>query len=435
MFYFFSLLLPFVFNLSFILAVLWVFMFLIKTKFDPLTSFLILLLLLRCFMFLDTQNLTLNNQFLVCRETFEYRSYDLIFLCDSNNTYLSYLKPDFRLNYLDEIYIKDLNFISNKEKHSYYKSLNVAGEIKFSNFVLLNSKTSFLGKIYDFKKEFKDFVFLNLNDPFANLFLGILMGDRSGFSEFLNHDLRFVGLTHLVAVSGMNVILILKIVKSVTWIFGRRISFLINASFVLFFAYFTSLTTSVLRACFMALINLWADYNFEKFDSIKVLFFTAYALLLINPYYIVYDLSYGLSFLATFALISIKKTEEIVNNWKLEVQANLVSFWFTLPILLFAFKSLPILTVFSNLLVLIPSTIILYLGLLLIVLFLFNFSFLNSPIFFLLDLFGSYFFWVVDFTKKFPLMTVLIESFTLRVFVFLALILIFFVFLRKKFIF
>ena len=435
MFYFFSLLLPFVFNLSLILAVLWVFIFLKITKLYSLSSFLILLLLMRCFMFLDTQNIVLDNQFLVCRETFQYRSYDLVFLCDTNNTFLAYLKSNSGLNYLDEIYIEDVNYNFKDERKSYYKSLNVAGEIKFSDFKLLKSNNSILGNIYDFKIHFKKFVFLNLNDPFANLFLGILMGDRSGFSEFLNNDLRFVGLTHLVAVSGMNVILILKIIKSFTWIFGRRISFVLNSLFVVFFAYFTSLTTSVLRACFMALINLWGDYNYVKLDSIKVLFFTAYALLLINPYYIVYDLSYGLSFLATFALISVKKTEEIINDWKLEVQANLVSFWFTLPIILFAFKSLPVLTVFSNILVMIPSTIILYLGLLLIFLFICNFSFLDSIIFFLLDLFGSYFFWIVDFTKKFPLMTVIIESFYLRIFIFLILLLVFFIFLRKKFIF
>ena len=181
----------------------------------------------------------------------------------------------------------------------------------------------------------------------------------------------------------------------------------------------------------MSIINLWGEYNFLRLDSLKVLLFTAYALLLINPYYIVYDLSYALSFLATLALILVKDTERIVNNWKLEIQANLVSFWFTIPVILFAFKSLPVLTVFSNLLVMYPATLILYLGLFLILIYVFNFDYLYTLIFFLLDLLGSYFFWVVDFTKKFPLMNVFIDSFKIRLVLFLFLGIIFFVFLEK----
>jgi len=433
MFYVFALLLPFVFELSFYLAVLWVLIYFSIRSFKNKEAILIFILLLRCFMVLDNQNILIGNQYLVCREVFYYRAYSLVFLCDSKNTYISYFDPNVNIQYADEIYLYEPKFEYNLERIAYYKSLNVSGLIKFTQFKVLFSQKTFLGSIYAFKNRFKTFVQNNLNDPFANLFLGILIGDRSGYSKFLSEDLRFVGLTHLVAVSGMNVLLILNILKKFSWIFGRKLAFFFNSLFIIFFAYFTSLTTSVLRACFMSIINLWGEYNFLRLDSLKVLLFTAYALLLINPYYIVYDLSYALSFLATLALILVKDTERIVNDWKLEIQANLVSFWFTIPVILFAFKSLPVLTVFSNLLVMYPATLILYLGLFLILIYILNFDYLYTFIFFLLDLLGSYFFWVVDFTKKFPLMNLFIDSFKIRLVLFLFLLIIFFVFLRKNF--
>ena len=435
MFYIFALLIPIFFNLSLTLAVVWVLIFFILNKKLNLELFLILLLLIRCFMFLDTQNLIIGSQFDVCREVFKYRNYKLVFLCNSKYSFISYFPKNSSVNYSDEVFLIDVKYKFDSSRNSYYKSLNVKGVLEFKSYEILTSKKSILGEIYNFKQNFKDFVQRNLNDPLSNLFLGILIGDRSGYSKFLTEDLRYVGLTHLVAVSGMNVLLVLEILKKITWIFGRRFAFYLNSIFIIFFAYFTSLTTSVLRACLMALLNLWGEYNFLRLDSLKVLYFSAYALLLINPYFIVYDLSYALSFLATFALISVKKTEKIVNNFKLEIQANLVSFWFTLPVLLFAFKSLPVLTVFSNLLVMIPATLILYLGLILLVSYILNFKILSFIIFFLIDLFTTYFFWIVDFTKKFPMMTLFIDNLILRFILFLFLFLIFCIFLRKKFIF
>ncbi|MBI95907.1 hypothetical protein CL656_02060 [bacterium] len=435
MFYISALLLPIFFNLSLTLAIVWVLIFLIVNKKFNLELFLILLLLIRCFMFLDTQNLIIGSQFDVCREVFNYRNYNLVFLCNSKDSFISYFPKNSEVKYSDEVYLIGGKYKFDPERKPYYKSLNVNGVLEFNDYKVLTSKLTFLGEIYNFKANFKNFVQRNLNDPLSNLFLGILIGDRSGYSKFLTEDLRYVGLTHLVAVSGMNVLLVLEILKKITWIFGRRFAFYLNAIFIIFFAYFTSLTTSVLRACLMALLNLWGEYNFLRLDSLKVLYFSAYALLLINPYFIVYDLSYALSFLATFALISVKKTEKIVNNFKLEIQANLVSFWFTLPVILFAFKSLPILTVFSNLLVMIPATLILYLGLLLLVSYLLNFELLSFVIFFLIDLFTTYFFWIVDFTKKFPVMTLFIDNFMFRIILFLFFCTIFYIFLRKKFIF
>mgnify|MGYP006433301949 FL=1 len=386
-------------------------------------------------MFLNTPNSFLGNQFYVCREVFNYRNYDLIFLCNENNTFVSYFPVDSNINYFDDLYLSKPVFVSDINRNSYYKSMNVLGVLKFESFKVLKSTSTFLGTIYKFKANFKAFVIKNLNEPLSNLFLGILIGDRSGYSKILSEELRFVGLTHLVAVSGMNVLLILNILKKITWVLGRRNAFIINSVFVIFFAYFTSLTTSVLRACLMSLLNLWGEYHFIKLDPHKVLYFSAYALLLLNPYFIVYDLSYSLSFLATFALISIKNTENLVNNLKLEIQANLVSFWFTLPVILFAFKSLPVLTVFSNLLVMIPATLILYLGVTLLLFYILNFYFLYSFLFFSIDLFATYFFWIVDFTKRFPIMTLFIDNLLLRVILFILLFLVFLFYLRKKFIF
>lgn len=385
-------------------------------------------------MFLDSQILKPQNPFYVCGEIFKYRDYQQVFLCDTEqNKFLAYFNNLDDIKYLDYLKLYDYKLNFKSEKSGYYKVLEVQAELNFNGYQIISSQNSLLGMIYEFKNNFKKFVLKNFNDPFANLLLGILFGDRSGYSKFLSEDLRYVGLTHLVAVSGMNVALTLGVFRNFTWILGRRLAFVLNGIFVILFAYFTSLTTSVLRACLMSLINLYAEYHFLRLDSLKVLFFTAYALLLINPYFIVYDLSYALSFVATLAILSIKKTELLLNDLKLEIQTNLACFWYTLPILLIFFKTLPLFTVFSNILVMYPASYLLYLGLLLILSYFLNFEILSKILFYLLDLIAFYFFKIVDLTKSMPLMTIFIDNLWMRLILIFVIFTIFYFFLRQKF--
>ena len=433
MFFILCFVLPFMFVLLGTFAVIIAVGILFQFRFSWLERLLYLLLLLRCFMFFYPPTVLVANQYYVCGEVFMNRTYDFVRLCNQTSTFIAYFPEDSQLQYLDTVWLSDSRHIKKQEKLGYYLSMNVDGELKFSSFEILESRTSGLRKLYSFKTRFKAYVQENLNEPFSNLFLGILMGDRAGYSKDLVQDLSFVGLTHLVAVSGMNVSLVLYVFSSLTWVFGKRTAFLLNVLFVILFAYFTSLSTSVLRACLMAIIYLWADFCHEKLCEFRVLYFSAYVLLLLNPASIVYDLAFMLSYAATFALISIKKTERLSFEFAKEIKANLASFWFTAPIILFYFNKLPLLTVISNLLVMYPATFLLYLGMGVLFFYSVKIDFINFLLFFCVDVLCFYFFAIVDITKAFPVMTLTIESLVLKIGILLLLLMVFILLLRKHF--
>ena len=426
MIYFVFLLLPFLSyylgNFGFLIF----FLFCFFLKFTKQEIVLCFFLVFRCyfvFMIPDSPE-DINGNFQVCSEVFELRDYNTAFVCTNKNRFLIYYDKHLNLNYLDFLKIKDFKILLKPDRDKYYKVNNLDGEIKFAELQVVASNSSFLGLIYKVKKQFKLYLLSNLNEPFSTLCAGILIGDRTGFSSYMLEDLRFVGLTHLIAVSGMNVIMLLSIIEVFLFLLPRNIKYLLLILFIIFFAYFTSLTTSVLRACLMAMIGLLFKYNYRRdLCSFKSLYFSAVLLILYNPYLILFDLSFWLSYLATFSILSIKKTEEITLNLIQELKSNFASYWFTLPVVLFFFNTLPIFTVLPNLLVYYPSALILYLTLIVFFLFIFDLNF--NFIFYLLDLICNYFFWIVKISKEIPFMSFVINTLWVKTLLF-VIVLIFF---------
>lgn len=138
----------------------------------------------------------------------------------------------------------------------------------------------------------------------AGLLIGVMLGDTSGITDRLDEDFRATGLTHVLAVSGLNVGLLVAAV----WLLLRALrvrpilQYLLLLAVIAFYALLTQAQPSVLRASIMASIGIGAWMLGRDTDQAAAISLAALGLLVYEPF-LLYDVGFQLSFGATFALI------------------------------------------------------------------------------------------------------------------------------------
>ena len=160
--------------------------------------------------------------------------------------------------------------------------------------------------------------------------------------------LRNFGLTHLVAVSGFQVVLLTAILEklflSIKIRFRSRFILLFLSIFLM--AIFTGLQAPIIRAFLSAVILLFAKLVGRRCTQLRALFFSGGLMLIINPLYI-FSISFQLSFVATFALIQTKFKYNFANF----IAAPINAFLYTLPIIVGLTNSISPVGILTNILV------------------------------------------------------------------------------------
>ena len=195
-------------------------------------------------------------------------------------------------------------------------------------------------------------------EPEVNLGLSYLLGMKAGLPEDLSENLRIVGLTHIVVASGAH----LSILVGIAWkIFGKLSRFaglFFSIGFVLFFMCMVGWTPSILRAGVMAILSLITWYCGRKMEPWRLILITMAFTLMLNPMFLI-NLGWLLSF-ASYAGIMIlgprlieffygvKKPGFIASTILVTISATLM----TLPISLYFYGTLSLISVLANLLIL-----------------------------------------------------------------------------------
>lgn len=165
----------------------------------------------------------------------------------------------------------------------------------------------FMNKILNLKNIIQERVDLLWPEPESTLVGGILYGSRSGFSEDLKDNFNRAGITHIVAVSGYNVTIIAEWLL-VGFIFiglWRKQAFWGVVVMIFLFVIFTGASASVVRAGFMGVLVLIAGQMGRMSRIGNVLAATAGVMILLNPFILIWDAGFQLSFLATLGLVYI----------------------------------------------------------------------------------------------------------------------------------
>lgn len=207
-----------------------------------------------------------------------------------------------------------------------------------------------------------------LPEPESALLLGLLLGEKQSLGEDITSAMRNAGVVHIIVLSGYNVSLVIQAVTHVAfYVFPRAYAFIIAAVFVVGFAFMAGLSETTLRATLMALLMMLATVLNRPKAALNGLLFAASAMALVNPYVVLYDLSFQLSVLATLGLILFTKTIAIrlsfITDWlKLrEIVATTIATQITvLPLLIYSIGAVSLVFIPANIFILpvVPSAML-----------------------------------------------------------------------------
>jgi len=241
----------------------------------------------------------------------------------------------------------------------YYPKIKKIGEGIVSNSVFDWSHKN----IFGLKNKIRETIKLGLSDPESGLALGIMIGDRQGLGDELNRNFSQTGLTHIMAVSGMNMTIIATAVMWLLLTLGlsRRQAFYWSVALIIVFTVLVGAPASAVRAGLMSVLALLALHLGRLNRITNALIFTAVLMLLLNPRLLRDDVGFQLSFLAVLGLIYFypifkKYSEKFSGNfgkaiWEI-IALTLSAQVFTLPIITYNFKQVSLIAPFSNLLTL-----------------------------------------------------------------------------------
>jgi len=194
-----------------------------------------------------------------------------------------------------------------------------------------------------------------LKSPNLEILGGIVFGDDAvAAPEYIKSSFINSGLLHILAASGMNVAFIFAFWSSILWIL--KIPFKIRTAsgilVVILYTLMTGLGPSVVRAALMLIFVLIGKLIDRDANNIALLSLVAVLLLMFNPAYI-NDVSFQLSFLVTFGLITTgsvisSKIDKIPDWIKIPVIIPLVAQIWVIPIQMFYFNTISLYSIFAN---------------------------------------------------------------------------------------
>ncbi len=230
-------------------------------------------------------------------------------------------------------------------------------------------KWKFLQKLNHTRKKILNIHSKYLKSPNLEILGGIVFGDDAvSVPEYIKNSFVNSGLLHILAASGMNVGFIfsfwfyilrfLKIPYKPTVISGMGI--------IILYTLMTGLGPSVVRAALMLLFVLAGKLINRDTHSISLLAFVAVLMLIHNPADI-NDVSFQLSFLVTFGLITTasvisQKLEKIPKFLVVPVLIPLVAQIWVAPIQMFYFNTFSLYSIFANVLSAVLVSIISFCG-------------------------------------------------------------------------
>ncbi|MEJ2748727.1 MAG: ComEC/Rec2 family competence protein, partial [Anaerolineae bacterium] len=141
-------------------------------------------------------------------------------------------------------------------------------------------------------------------DPQAALLSGILLGNDNGLSPELAEAFRITGMTHIIAISGFNIAILIAIMVSVSEpLLGRRGSVAFAVGGVTLYTILVGAAASVVRAAIMGSIYLLAGRLLGRPNfAYASLFVAGFLMTAVNPFTL-WDVGFQLSFTATLGLM------------------------------------------------------------------------------------------------------------------------------------
>ena len=197
-----------------------------------------------------------------------------------------------------------------------------------------------------------------LPEPLGSFAKGLLLGQRATLPASVKQDLLMVGLTHIIAVSGYNLTIMLQASKKLFAKQSKRLTTWFSLVLIAMFLLLAGSSASIVRAAIVSTISIATSYYGRSINPLNLISLAAVITAYANPFYVWSDISWYLSFLAFFGVMVVaplvserlplrRKDSVIVAVGIESISAEIMS----LPIVLFTFGQMSLIGLPANMLV------------------------------------------------------------------------------------
>ena len=230
--------------------------------------------------------------------------------------------------------------------NSYYHSKGFSGKItELENFEFLGEKESKTPSFFkNLRADTCEFIIEKSDKETGGLLIALLLGEKEFLSPALKLDFKRIGISHILALSGMHLAILAFGLSKLLSLFGipKKMRTLISILFTACYMALTGFPVSVVRAGLMLIISSLLFVFAKTSDSLTNLLISVFIIVLINPYSI-FDISLLLSAFATLGIVALGDLPKIYRK-KISVREKVLN---SLAISLFAISATFLVSVLS----------------------------------------------------------------------------------------
>lgn len=230
---------------------------------------------------------------------------------------------------------------------NYLKKDNIYGNLKTNQINIIEKNKNIFNKI---NKHIIEKFNKNYSEKTSSYLKTIILGDKSDLSDIIKEHFSENGLSHILAISGMHIAIIILISNKLLDIIIKRqkLKNILLLVTIIMYGLIIKSSSSSLRAIIIASMHIIAKLIYKKDNFIVNISLASLILLIINPYNLT-DAGFQLSFLASIGIVIIlekipniktknKLLKYIYSSLLVSLSANILIF----PILIISFKKISV---------------------------------------------------------------------------------------------
>lgn len=208
------------------------------------------------------------------------------------------------------------------------------------------------------RKKFLKVLDTALSEENSSMIKSIILGESSYLDKTTLESFRELGISHVLAVSGLHVGIISAFFLFIFTILrlDKRLSTIITITIIWGYGYILGFPPSVLRASIIFTVLIISNLTLRRYDAVNSILFGAFILLIFRPLWI-FNIGFQLSFVSALSLVLFTKRIELllkVNNKIRKLISPVLAVQIgILPLLSYHFNSVSLVAIVTNL-VLVP---------------------------------------------------------------------------------
>lgn len=176
-----------------------------------------------------------------------------------------------------------------------------------------------------------------------------ILGNKNVLSDNVINSYNTNGISHLFSISGMHISILLSVLYTILKKVKRSYKSIIVILMLLIYMFITSYSSSVIRAGVFTCLSIINKYYKLDVKLHNILYIELFILIIINPF-IIYGIGFQFSFVTSLSLIKSKKVISKNKNKLYQMfTISFVAFLSSLPICIYNFNQISIISIINNL--------------------------------------------------------------------------------------